>query len=108
MKLKPVLVLFFLLMALYFFGIGLLSLYDRMTFLGFWIIGSTHLLVAFGIFLGRRIAVNIGAYVALLDFVFGLLWVIISFEMASVILAILSALALFLLTDEDVRIELAG
>jgi len=108
MKLKPVLILFFLLMTLYFFGIGLLSLYDRMTFLGFWIIGSIHLLVAFGIFLGKRIAVNIGTYIALLDFVFGLLWVIISFEIASITLAVLSALALFLLTDEDVRMELAG
>ena len=35
MKPKPVLILFFLLMGVYFYGLGLLSIADRFTFLGF-------------------------------------------------------------------------
>lgn len=106
MKPKPVLILFFLLMGVYFYGLGLLSIADRFTFLGFWIIGSVHLLLAFGIFLGRELAISISIYVALLDFLFGLLWMIVGLTASSFVLATLSALALFLLLDEDIRMEL--
>lgn len=106
MKPKPVLILFFLLMGVYFYGLGLLSIAGRFTFLGFWIIGSIHLLLAFGIFLGRELAISISIYVALLDFLFGLLWVIVGLTIQAFILSLLSALALFLLLDEDIRMEL--
>ncbi|AHF80688.1 hypothetical protein [Thermococcus paralvinellae] len=106
MKPKPLLILFFLLMSMYFYGLGLLSISDRFTFLGFWGIGSIHLLIGFGIFLGRDSAISAATYVALLDFLFGLLWAIVGLTVSSFILAILSALALFLLLDEDVRMEL--
>ncbi|MBO8174349.1 MAG: hypothetical protein H0Z18_03730 [Thermococcus sp.] len=106
MKPKPILILFFLLMSIYFYGLGLLSIADRFTFLGFWGIGSIHLLIGFGIFLGKEIAITTATYVTLLDFLFGLLWAIVGLTVSSIILAILSALALFLLLDEDVRMEL--
>ncbi|NJE08613.1 hypothetical protein E3E31_08780 [Thermococcus sp. M39] len=106
MKPKPILILFFLLMSMYFYGLGLLSIADRFTFLGFWGIGSIHLLIGFGIFLGKESAISVATYITLLDFLFGLLWAIIGLTISSFILAILSALALFLLLDEDVRIAL--
>ncbi|ADT84254.1 hypothetical protein [Thermococcus barophilus] len=106
MKPRPILILFFLLMSIYFYGLGLLSISDKLMFLGFWGIGSIHLLISFGIFLGKDIAITTATYVALLDFLFGLLWGIVGLTLSSFTLAILSALALFLLLDEDVRMNL--
>jgi len=45
-------------------------------------------------------------YIALLDFLFGLLWIMLGLSMPAVTLTLISALLLFALLDEDVRAEL--
>ncbi|WP_297435800.1 hypothetical protein [Thermococcus sp.] len=106
MRPRLIVVSFFLLLSIYFYGLAVLSYGEQYMFPGFVLIGTFHILFAAGVYLGNGIAVDGGAYVALLDLIFGIIWVISIFSLAAVSLTLLSGLALFILMDEDVRMEL--
>ncbi|NJE43460.1 hypothetical protein [Thermococcus sp. GR6] len=106
MRSKPIVISFFLLLAAYFYGMAAISFGDRYTFGGFIVIATIHLIFAYGIKTGRDLVVDVAPHIALLDFLFGLLWVLIGLSIPAVSLTLLSALALFILLDEDVRVEL--
>ncbi len=105
MQPKALIVSFFSLLALFFYGIGLLGggLSD---IAGYGIIGTVHLLFAVGIYRGHETIIDVSPYLALLDMLFGLLWVMVGLSLPAVTLTLLSALILFVLMDEDVRTEL--
>ena len=106
MRPKAAVLSFFTLLALFFYGIAVMSIGERYTFLGYLLIGSFHLLFAYGIWTGHETIIDVSPYVALLDMLFGLLWVMIGLSLPAVVLTLFSALALFILMDEDVRTEL--
>jgi len=106
MRPKALIVSFFLLLALFFYGIPLMSLSEEYTFAGYLIVGSLHLLFATGIWKGWDTAVDLSAYIALLDLLFGLLWIMVGLSIPAITLTLLSALILFVLMDEEVRREL--
>ena len=106
MRPKPIVVSFFLLLSIYFYGLAVLSYGEQYMFPGFAIIGTFHLLFAVGIYLENNIAIDGGTYVALLDLIFGIIWMISILSLAAVSLTLFSGLALFILMDEDVRMEL--
>ncbi|ASJ10176.1 hypothetical protein A3L12_02135 [Thermococcus sp. P6] len=106
MRPKTLIVSFFLLLALFFYGIALMSLAEEYTFTGYLIVGSLHLLFATGIWKGWDAPVDLSAYIALLDLLFGLLWIMIGLSIPAITLTLLSALILFVLMDEEVRTEL--
>ena len=74
--------------------------------LGYGFIGTIHLLLAIGLWKGNETVVDISPYFALLDTLFGLLWVMVGLSIPAITLALLSALVLIVLMDEDVRTEL--
>ena len=105
MRPKPAVVSFFSLLALFFYGIGLLGggLSD---IAGYGVIGTVHLIFAAGIYRGHETVVDLSPYLALLDMLFGLLWIMVGLSLPAFTLALLSALILVVLTDGDVRTEL--
>ncbi len=105
MRLKPVVSLFFFLMGAYFAGMGVLSLSERSTALGFFIIALIHFLTLLGILLSREIVIQMGTYITLLDLIFGILWVLVSFEPASASLTFLAAICLVLITSDEFKNE---
>ncbi|WP_297069321.1 hypothetical protein [Thermococcus sp.] len=108
MRPRSIVVLFFLLLSIYFFSLAVLSYGQSYMFPGFTLIGTFHLLFAVGVYSGNSIAVDGGTYVAFLDLIFGIIWMISLFSLPAVSLTLLSGLALFILMDEDVRTELKG
>ncbi|AIF69581.1 hypothetical protein PAP_05905 [Palaeococcus pacificus DY20341] len=106
MRLKPILLTFFILMGLYFLGMGVLSLGDTPTSVGFGIIGLVHILIALGIFFGKELSLQAGTYITLLDLIFGIIWVIVSFEPASASLTFLAAITLVIITSDEARREI--
>ena len=106
MRLKPLVVSFFLLLSIFFYGLGLLG--GSSGLLGYGFIGTVHLLIAAGVWKGSETAVDLSPYFALLDMLFGLLWVMIGLSIPAVTLTLLSALILVVLADGDVRSELKG
>ncbi len=104
MRPKPVVVSFFLVLSLFFYGLGLLG--GLSDLLGYGFIGTVHLLLAAGLWKGNETTVDLSPYFALLDMLFGLLWVLIGLSIPAVTLTLLSALILVVLADEDVRIGL--
>ena len=106
MRPKLAVLSFFLLLALFFYGIAAMSFGEKYTFWGYILVGSIHLLFAYGIKVGHETTVDVSPHIALLDLLFGLLWVMVGLSMPAVTLTILSALILFVLMDEDVRSEL--
>ncbi|WP_240910736.1 hypothetical protein [Thermococcus sp. MAR1] len=83
-----------------------MSFGEKYTFFGYILVGSVHLLFAHGVWRGHDILVDLAAYIALLDLLFGLLWVMVSLSIPAITLTLLSALILFVLMDEEVRTEL--
>ncbi|ASJ14779.1 hypothetical protein [Thermococcus radiotolerans] len=106
MRPKPLVVSFFILLAIFFYGIAAMSFGEEYTFFGYILVGSVHLLFAYGVWTGHETIVDLSAYIALLDLLFGLLWVMVGLSLPAVTLTLLSALILFVLMDEDVRTEL--
>ncbi|USS41357.1 hypothetical protein NF865_03990 [Thermococcus aggregans] len=106
MKLKPIVSLFFFLMGIYFAGMGVLSLEERSTSLGFFVIALIHFLVLLGILLSKEFVIQIGTYITLLDLIFGILWVLVSFEPASASLTFLAAISLVLITSDEFKNEI--
>lgn len=106
MRLKPVALLFFFLMGVYFAGMGALSLGDRTTFWGFLVIGTIHFLVLIGIALGNDVIRQLGVYIALLDLIFGIIWMLTSFNAPSASLSFLAAIALVILTSDELKEEM--
>ncbi|ASA78039.1 hypothetical protein [Thermococcus sp. 5-4] len=106
MRPKPLVVSFFILLAIFFYGIAAISFGEEYTFFGYILVGSVHLLFAYGVWTGHETTVDLSAYIALLDLLFGLLWVMVGLSLPAVTLTLLSALILFVLMDEDVRTEL--
>ena len=49
---------------------------------------------------------DLSPYFVLLDMLFGLLWVMVGLSIPAIILALLSALVLIVLMDEDVRADM--
>ncbi|WP_258083824.1 hypothetical protein [Thermococcus thermotolerans] len=106
MRPKPLIVSFFVLLALFFYGIAAMSFGERYNFPGYVVVGSIHLLFAYGVRIGHETIVDLAAYIALLDLLFGLLWVMVGLSVPAITLTLLSALILFVLMDEEVRSEL--
>ncbi|WP_297462769.1 hypothetical protein [Thermococcus sp.] len=106
MRPKTSIVLFFSLLAAFFYGIGLTG--DLSDAVGYGLIGTVHAITSIGIHKGHETVIALSPYLALLDMLFGLLWVMIGLTLPAVTLTLLSALALFILMDEDVRTELRG
>jgi hypothetical protein len=106
MRPKPLVVSFFTFLAIFFYGIAAMSFGERYTFFGYILVGSVHLLFAYGVWAGHETTVDLSAYIALLDLLFGLLWVMVGLSLPAVTLTLLSALILFVLMDEEVRSEL--
>ena len=106
MKAKPIVFASFIFLALYFLGLGVLSIREPSMLGGFTIISIFHLGFAVGIKKGYETVISLSPYIALLDFLFGLLWIMLGLSMPAITLAIISALLLFVLLDEDVRTEL--
>ncbi|AFL95660.1 hypothetical protein CL1_1461 [Thermococcus cleftensis] len=106
MQPKPIVVSFFTLLAFFFYGIAAISGGETTNLIGYSIIGTIHLAFALGLWRGLEIFVNLSAYLALLDMLFGLLWIMVGLSFPAATLTLLSALALFILMDEDVRSEL--
>ncbi|ASJ05866.1 hypothetical protein [Thermococcus pacificus] len=105
MRPKPAIVSFFLLLSLFFYGIGLLG-GDLSDIAGYGVIGTIHLIFAASIYRGHETIVDISPYIALLDMLFGLLWIMVGLSLPAFTLTLLSALILVALMDEDVRTEL--
>ncbi|NJE85073.1 hypothetical protein E3E23_04410 [Thermococcus sp. CX2] len=106
MRPKTVVFSFFLILSAYFYGLAAISVGEKYTFWGFMIIATIHLAFSYGIKKGHELIVDVSPHIALLDFLFGLLWVLIGLSVPAVSLTLLSALALFILLDEEVRMEL--
>ncbi|NJE05048.1 hypothetical protein E3E36_02575 [Thermococcus sp. M36] len=106
MRPKSAVLSFFVLLAMFFYGIAAMSLGDTYTFWGYVLVGTIHLLFAYGIEKGNETAVDSSVHIALLDFLFGLLWVMVGLSLPATALTLLSALILFILMDEEVRMEL--
>jgi len=106
MRPKMAVLSFFLLLAFFFYGIAAISFGEGYTFWGYIFVGSVHLLFAYGIKVGHETVVDVSPHIALLDMLFGLLWVMIGLSIPAVTLTLLSALILFVLMDEEVRSEL--
>ncbi|NJE76255.1 hypothetical protein [Thermococcus sp. ES12] len=106
MRPKLAVLSFFLLLALFFYGIAAMSFGEKYTFWGYILVGSIHMLFVYGVWVGNETIVDLSAYIALLDLLFGLLWVMVGLSIPAVTLTLLSALILFVLMDEDVRSEL--
>lgn len=106
MRPKPLVVSFFLLLALFFYGIAGMSFGEEYNFTGYLVVGSVHLLFAYGVWRGHDTLVDLAAYIALLDLLFGLLWVMVGLSLPAVTLTLLSALILVVLMDGEVRTEL--
>ncbi|ASJ07881.1 hypothetical protein A3L11_01045 [Thermococcus siculi] len=105
MRPKVAIVSFFSLLALFFYGIGLIG-GDPSDIAGYGLIGTVHLAFAIGIHRGHETIVDLSAYLALLDMLFGLLWIMVGLSLPAFTLTLLSALVLVVLADEDVRTEL--
>jgi len=106
MRPKPLVISFFLLLSAFFYGMGLLGGSSGLPGYGF--IGTVHLVLALGLWRGNEILVDLSPYFALLDMLFGLLWVMVGLSIPAVTITILSALILVVLADGDVRAELKG
>ncbi|WP_461865694.1 hypothetical protein [Thermococcus sp.] len=106
MKAKPIVLVSFIFLALYFLGLAVLSVREPLMFGGFIVISIFHLGFAIGINRGYEAVITFSPYIALLDFLFGLLWIMLGLSMPAITLTLISALLLFVLLDEDVRTEL--
>lgn len=102
MKARTTLFLAFLLIALFFSGLALLRGLDWILLL----IGLIHGVLAVGIFRGVRNLIRFSVYIALLDFVFGIIWTIGMPSASSITLSLLAGLILAVLLDEEVRDKL--
>ncbi|WP_054840895.1 hypothetical protein [Thermococcus peptonophilus] len=104
MKTRTTLFLAFLLITIFFGGLALLRGPDWMLLL----IGLIHGVLAVGGILrgGVKNLIRISVYIALLDFVFGIIWTIGMPSASSITLSLLAGLILAVLLDEEVRDEL--
>ncbi|WP_048151565.1 hypothetical protein [Palaeococcus ferrophilus] len=105
MRLKPVVFSVFLLLSIYFLGIGVLSYGERFTFAGYIVVALMHLAVGVGILRNSNALRQLGSYFLLLDFLFGLLWTLIG-ERTALVIMFVSALALVLVTSDELRKEM--
>jgi len=105
MRLKPVVFSVFLLLAFYFMGIGVLSYGEPFTFAGYTVVSILHLGVGIGILRNINSLRQLGSYFLLLDFLFGLLWTLIG-ERTAVVVMFISALALVLVTSDELQREM--
>ncbi|KPU62332.1 hypothetical protein EP1X_09415 [Thermococcus sp. EP1] len=55
---------------------------------------------------GVEIIIQVGTYITLLDLIFGIIWILVSFEPASVSLTFLAAIVLVLITSEEFKNEI--
>ncbi len=106
MKAKLIVLASFIFLALYFLGLAVLSIRETLMFGGFAVISIFHLGFALGIKKGYEGIISFSPYIVLMDFLFGLLWIMLGLSMPAVTLTLISALLLFVLLDEDVRTEL--
>lgn len=105
MRLKPVVFSVFLLLSIYFLGIGALSYGESLTFAGYTVIALLHLAVGVGILRNSNTLRQLGSYFLLLDFLFGLLWTLIG-EGTALVIMFISALALVLITSDELQREM--
>ncbi len=93
-------------LSFYFLGLAVLSIKEPLMLGGFTVISILHLGFVVGIKKGYEAVIAFSPYITLLDFLFGLLWIMLGLSMPAVTLTLISALLLFALLDEDVRAEL--
>ncbi|AJC71079.1 MAG: hypothetical protein J7K48_01285 [Thermococcus sp.] len=105
---KAAIVASFLIIALYFVGIGFLSTGHELQVIGAAFIGGLHLLLAWGIYTGRDWGIASGKYLSFIDLIFSILWMMLGVLPQGATLFFLSALILVLLSDPEVEAEVLG
>ncbi|NJF25996.1 hypothetical protein [Thermococcus sp. Bubb.Bath] len=108
MRAKGLITLSFVFVAAYFLGIAAISWGDNLQVAGGVFIGSLHLLLAWGILGGREWSISPSKYLAFLDMLFALLWMMLGVIIQGATLFVLSTLILILLSDPDVEAEIRG
>ncbi len=108
MRAKNLISLSFLFVAVYFFGIAAVSWGDNLQVAGGVFIGSLHLLLSWEIIRGREWSISPSKYLAFLDMLFSLLWMMLGVIIQGATLFALSALILILLSDPDVEAGIRG
>jgi len=108
MRAKNLIFLSLVFVAAYFLGIATISWGDNLQVAGGVFIGSLHLLVAWGVVHGREWVISPSKYLAFLDMLFALLWMMLGVIIQGATLFALSALILILLSDPDVEAQIRG
>ncbi len=99
-ELRKVVVLSFLLLSLYFFGLGLTSLPDRDEFAGLMAIGALHLGAGFGILRDNDDLKSAAKYLLFLDLIFSIIMVLGGFFLQGGSMMFLSGLTLMAMSAE--------
>jgi predicted neutral ceramidase superfamily lipid hydrolase len=107
-KPKHAVFLAFLAIALYFSGITVLSLGNKLQLIGGAFITALHLIVLWGLWKGEEWSIGSGKYLAFLDLLFSLLWIMLGVIAQGTTLFALSALILILLSDPSVESQILG
>jgi hypothetical protein len=108
MRAKSLIILSFVFVATYFFGIAVISWGDNLQVAGGVFIGSLHLLLVWGILKGNEWSIGPSKYLAFLDMLFALLWMMLGVIIQGATLFALSTLILILLSDPNVEAEIRG
>lgn len=98
----------FFAITLYFGEITLISWGDKFQFLGGAFVTLLHLIVSMGLWKGKEWSLGSGKYLAFLDLLFSLLWMMLGVIAQGATLFALSALILVLLSDPAVEGEILG
>ncbi|ACS34338.1 hypothetical protein [Thermococcus gammatolerans] len=105
---KTAVMMSFSLMALYFVGIGVLSMEYPLQLVGAVFVGGIHALLGWGIYSGKEWSIGLGKYLSFVDLIFSILWMMLGVLPQGAALFFLSALVLVLLSDSEVEGEILG
>lgn len=107
-KPKYAVVTAFLIMALYFFGIGVLSWGYKLQAFGSFFVSSLHGALVLGLWRGEDWSIWLGKYLSFIDLIFSLLWMMLGVIIQGATLFFIAALILVLLSDSEVEARILG
>ncbi|ASJ02322.1 hypothetical protein A3L09_03180 [Thermococcus profundus] len=105
---KSAVMVSFLSIALYFFGIAALSTNYPLQATGGVFVGLLHVAILWGLWRGEEWGIGFGKYISFVDLIFSLLWMMLGVIAQGATLFALSALVLILLSDPEVEGEILG